>query len=130
MRQGGWLVGYGMAGVSYAWWQVPCQARALIRRDGTALVQSAATATGTGTGTGTRTVMTQLAAQLLGLDLNQVHFDLGDTTLPMSPQAGGSGLTAALGNAVYAACRQLLQAFLDQVANDPGSPLRGCGLTR
>jgi xanthine dehydrogenase YagR molybdenum-binding subunit len=124
MRHGDWLVGYGMAGVSYLWWQAPCQARATIRRDGTALVRSAAT----DIGTGTYTVMTQLSAELLGLGLDQVRFDLGDTDMPYSPQAGGSGLTAALGNSVDATCRQLLQAFLDAVADDPASPLRGCRL--
>jgi xanthine dehydrogenase YagR molybdenum-binding subunit len=125
MRDRDWLVGYGMAGVSYPWWQPPhCQARASIRGDGTAFVRSAAT--DIGTGTGTYTVMTQLSAELLGLGLDQVRFDLGDTDLPYSPQAGGSGLTAALSSAVHAACRQLVQAFLDTVAGDPGSPLRGC----
>jgi CO/xanthine dehydrogenase Mo-binding subunit len=124
MRQGDWLVGYGMAGVSYFWYQVPCQARASIGRDGTAFVRSAAT----DIGTGTYTVMTQLSAELLGLGLDQVRFDLGDSDMPMSPQAGGSGLTASLGNAIHVACRQLLQAFLDQVADDPDSALRGCRL--
>jgi xanthine dehydrogenase YagR molybdenum-binding subunit len=124
MRDGNWLVGYGMAGVSYFWAQAPCQARATIRRDGTALVCSAAT----DIGTGTYTIMTQLSAELLGLGLDQVRFELGDTDLPMAPQAGGSGLTAALGNAVHATCRQLLQAFLDTVADDLASPLRGCRL--
>jgi xanthine dehydrogenase YagR molybdenum-binding subunit len=124
MRDGGRLVGYGMAGVSYAWYQVPCQARASIGRGGKALVRSAAT----DIGTGTYTVMAQLSADLLGLGLDQVRFDLGDTDMPYSPQAGGSGLTASLGNAVHAACRQLIQAFLDAVADDPGSVLRGCRL--
>jgi CO/xanthine dehydrogenase Mo-binding subunit len=125
MRAGDRLVGYGMAGVSFFWWQPPwCQARASIRADGTALVRSAAT----DIGTGTYTIMTQLAAERLGLGLDQVRFDLGDTDLPYAPQAGGSGLTAALGSAVHAACHQLLQAFLDLVAGDPGSPLRGCRL--
>src|SRR5258708_31738540 len=45
----------------------------------------------------------------------------------MSPMAGGSGLTAALGSAIQAACRGVIQAFLD-TADDPGSPLRGCRL--
>ncbi|WP_422774521.1 xanthine dehydrogenase family protein molybdopterin-binding subunit [Plantactinospora sp. WMMC1484] len=122
MRDGRWLVGYGMAGVSYLWWQVRCEARAGIGRDGTAQVSSAAT----DIGTGTYTVMRQLSAELLGLDLAQVRFDLGDSEMPWSPQAGGSGLTGALGNAVYASCRELIGRFLDTVADDPESPLRGC----
>jgi CO/xanthine dehydrogenase Mo-binding subunit len=79
-------------------------------------------------GTGTYTVMTQLSAELLGLDLDHVRFGLGDSDMPMAPEAGGSGLTAALGTAVHAACWKLVQAFLDQVADDKDSPLRGCRL--
>ena len=124
MRDGDWLVGCGMAGVSYLWGQLPCQARASIGRDGNAFVRSAAT----DIGTGTYTIMTQLSADILGLGLDQVRFDLGDTDMPMAPPAGGSGLTAALGSAVHAACRQLVQAFLDTVADDPNSPLQGCHL--
>jgi CO/xanthine dehydrogenase Mo-binding subunit len=120
----GWLVGYGMAGVSFFWFQPPCQARASVSRDGTAFVRSAAT----DIGTGTYTVMTQLSAELLGLRLDQVSFGLGDTDMPMAAMEGGSGLTAALGSAVFVACRRVIQAFLDTVADDQDSPLRGCRL--
>ncbi|MFF4761559.1 xanthine dehydrogenase family protein molybdopterin-binding subunit [Streptomyces sp. NPDC001292] len=124
MRDGQWLVGYGVAGVSYHWWQVRCEARATIGRDGTAVVRSAAC----DIGTGTRTVMTQLTAELLGLDLEQVHFDLGDSSMPWSPAAGGSGLTTSLGGAVHVACGALLRKFLDLAASDADSPLTGCGI--
>ncbi|WP_078067737.1 xanthine dehydrogenase family protein molybdopterin-binding subunit, partial [Streptomyces jeddahensis] len=124
MRDGLWLVGYGLAGVSYPFYQVPCQARASVRRDGSAYVRSAAT----DIGTGTYTVMTQLAAELLGLDVSRVRFDLGDSDMPYSPQAGGSGLTGALANAVHAACRRLVQEFLDVVRDDTESPLRAAAL--
>ncbi|MER5183221.1 xanthine dehydrogenase family protein molybdopterin-binding subunit [Streptomyces sp. NPDC002896] len=124
MRDGRWLVGYGMAGVSYPHYQVPCQARASVHRDGSAHVRSAAT----DIGTGTYTVMTQLSAELLGLDTTRVRFDLGDSDMPYSPQAGGSGLTGALGNAIHAACQNLVQEFLNVVRDDPDSPLRGAAL--
>ena len=58
-----WLIGYGMAGVTFGWFQAPCQASISISRDGTAHVRSAAT----DIGTGTYTVATQLTAELLGL---------------------------------------------------------------
>jgi xanthine dehydrogenase YagR molybdenum-binding subunit len=77
-------------------------------------------------GTGTYTVMTQLSAELLGLRLYQVRLGLGDTDMPDGGVEGGSGLAAALGSAIFAACRGVIQAFLDTVADDPGSPLRGC----
>jgi xanthine dehydrogenase YagR molybdenum-binding subunit len=124
MRDGRWLVGYGLASVSYHFYQVPCQARASVRRDGSAYVRSAAT----DIGTGTYTVMTQPAAELLGLDITRVRFDLGDSDMPYSPQAGGSGLTGALGNAVHAACRRLVREFLDVMRDDAASPLRRAAL--
>jgi xanthine dehydrogenase YagR molybdenum-binding subunit len=104
MRAGRLLVGYGMAGVTYPYYQVPCRARASLGHDGRAFVRSAAT----DIGTGTYTVMTQVAAAVLGLPLGQVRFDLGDSEMPMSPQAGGSGLTGALGSAVYAETKHRL----------------------
>jgi xanthine dehydrogenase YagR molybdenum-binding subunit len=122
MREGRWLVGYGMAGVTYGHNQAKCQARATIRRDGTAYVCSGTTEIGVGTWT----VMGQLAAELLGLPLEMV--DLGDTAMPQAPYVGGSGLTAGLGSAIHSACHGLLQAFLDTVGHDDGSPLAGCGL--
>lgn len=124
MRDGQWLIGYGVAGSSYPHYQVPCQARASVRRDGSAYVRSAAT----DIGTGTYTVMTQLAANLLGLDTAMVRFDLGDSDMPYAPQAGGSGLTGALGNAVHVACERLVRDFLQIVHDDPESPLRGSTL--
>jgi xanthine dehydrogenase YagR molybdenum-binding subunit len=121
MREGNWLVGYGMAGVTYEWYQAPCHVRVSMSRDGTALVHSAAT----DLGTGTYTIATQLSAELLGLDIGQVHVELGDSDLPPAPQSGGSGLAMSLGAAIYDAAGNLLQAFLNVVAEDGRSPLRG-----
>jgi CO/xanthine dehydrogenase Mo-binding subunit len=121
MRDGNWLIGYGMAGVTFGWYQAPCQATISIRRDGAAHVRSAAT----DIGTGTYTVATQLAAELLGLDLGRVHVEIGDSDLPPAPQSGGSGLAASLSGAIHDAAGHLLQAFLDVVADDDRSPLQG-----
>jgi CO/xanthine dehydrogenase Mo-binding subunit len=72
MRNGRLLVGYGMASAYYGYVQAPCQARASLNRDGVAVVQSAAT----DIGPGTYTVMTQVAADVLGLPLERVRFSL------------------------------------------------------
>jgi xanthine dehydrogenase YagR molybdenum-binding subunit len=124
MRDGRWLVGYGMAGVTFNPLQAKCQARAMVRRDGTAHVCSGAT----DIGTGTYTVMTQLAAEVLGLKADRVEFELGDTRLPRAPEAGGSGLTMALGSAVHNSCVALVQRFLALVRDDPDSPLQRCAI--
>ncbi|MBY8879674.1 xanthine dehydrogenase family protein molybdopterin-binding subunit [Actinacidiphila acidipaludis] len=122
MREDGLLVGYGLAAVGYPWFRARCSARATIRRDGTAYVCSA----GTEIGNGAYTVLVQLSAEALGLDPGQVTFGLGDSTMPMAPQTGGSSLTGAVGSAAHEACRALVGAFTDLVADDGDSPLRGC----
>jgi CO/xanthine dehydrogenase Mo-binding subunit len=124
MRDGRWLVGYGMAGMTFIQNHAKGQARATIRRDGTAHISSGATDIGTGTGT----VMTQLAAEVLGLNVDRVEFELGDTRLPWAPEAGGSGLTTALGSAVHNTCVALVQRFLALVSHDANSPLQGCAI--
>jgi xanthine dehydrogenase YagR molybdenum-binding subunit len=124
MRDGRWLVGYGMAGMTFSQQFFQCQARATIGRDGTARVSSGAT----DIGTGTYTAMTQLAAEALGLTVDRVEFELGDTQLPRAPGEGGSGLTWALGGAVHNACVALLQRFHALVSDDQNSPLQGCAI--
>ncbi|MFF9156860.1 xanthine dehydrogenase family protein molybdopterin-binding subunit [Streptomyces sp. NPDC014846] len=121
MRDGNWLVGYGMASAWFPYFAQPCAAQATINSDGSALVRSAAT----DIGTGTYTVMAQLAAGELGLPLDLVRFDLGDSDMPNSMMAGGSGLTGGLGNAVHDACRRLVRTFVELARGDAESPLRG-----
>jgi xanthine dehydrogenase YagR molybdenum-binding subunit len=121
MRDGNWLVGYGMAGVTFTSGQAPCQASVSIRRDGTAHVRSAAT----DLGTGTYTIATQVTAELLGLDTDQVHVEIGDSDLPFAPYSGGSGMATSLSGAIQDAVGKLVRAFLDVAADDESSPLRG-----
>jgi xanthine dehydrogenase YagR molybdenum-binding subunit len=121
MRDGNWLVGYGMAGVTFMSGQAPCQATVSIRRDGTAHVRSAAT----DLGTGTYTIATQVTAELLGLDIDQVSVEIGDSDLPFAPYSGGSGMATSLSGAIQDAVGKLVRAFLDVVADDESSVLRG-----
>jgi CO/xanthine dehydrogenase Mo-binding subunit len=121
MRDGNWLVGYGMAGVTFTPGQAPCQATVSIGRDGTAHVRSAAT----DLGTGTYTIATQVTAQLLGLDTGQVQVEIGDSDLPFAPYSGGSGMATSLSGAIQDAVGKLVRAFLAVVADDESSPLRG-----
>ena len=121
VRDGSWLVGYGMSGVTFTPGQAPCQATVAIRRDGTAQVRSAAT----DLGTGTYTVATQVTAELLGLDVDHVDVEIGDSDLPPAPYSGGSGMATSLSGAIQDAVDKLVRAVLDLVAGDDSSPLRG-----
>lgn len=122
MRDGHLLVGYGMARAALSAYQAPCSTLATLHRDGSASIRSGAT----DIGVGTYTVITQLAAERLGLPVSRVHVGLGDSDMPKAPQQGGSGLTAALANAVHAACREVIRTMVDLVSRDPRSPLHGC----
>ena len=124
MRNGGHLVGYGIARGALGAYQPACKAIASIERDGTAFVRSGAT----DIGPGPYTVMTMLAADCLGVPIDRVRFGLGDSAMPKAPQEGGSGLTGALGNAVHATCVSLVRAFVNLVREDERSPLKGCRL--
>jgi CO/xanthine dehydrogenase Mo-binding subunit len=121
MRDGNWLVGYGMAGVTFTSGQALCRATVSIGRDGTAHVRSAAT----DIGTGTYTIATQVTAALLGLDVDQVQVEIGDSDLPYAPYSAGSGMATSLSGAIQDAVGKLVLAFLDLVAHDESSPLRG-----
>lgn len=103
MRDGRWLIGWGMATATYPMNFAPASARARLLPDGTAEVSSAASDMGPGTWTS----MTQVAAEALGLPIERVRFALGDTRLPKAPVHGGSMTMASVGSAVQAACRKV-----------------------
>jgi xanthine dehydrogenase YagR molybdenum-binding subunit len=123
IREGNWLLGYGMAGVTFGSYQAPCQVRITLKRDATAVVRS----TATDIGTGTYTIATQLTAELLGLQIAQVTTEIGDSDLPPAAQSGGSGLAMSHSAAIHDAAGNLLQALLALVSDDEQSPLRGRG---
>src|SRR5204863_7624310 len=102
MRDGRWLIGWGMASATYPMNHAPASAMARLLPDGTAEVTSAASDMGPGTWTS----MTQVAAETLGLPIDRVKFTLGDTRLPRASVHGGSMTMASVGSAVQAACRR------------------------
>jgi xanthine dehydrogenase YagR molybdenum-binding subunit len=87
MRDGRYLIGQGVAAAIYTHWRWPGRARVPLLAGGSALVEAAAH----DIGTGTYTVMAQVAADVLGLTLDRVTVHLGDTRLPESHPAIGSG---------------------------------------
>jgi xanthine dehydrogenase YagR molybdenum-binding subunit len=102
-RDGRWLIGTGVAAASYSAMRQPSQATARADPDGTFTIKIAAA----DIGTGARTVLTQIAAGSLGVELERVHAEIGDSALPPASPAIGSTGTASWSSAVVAACRQL-----------------------
>jgi len=121
MRDGNILVGWGMATATYPTNRAPASALARILPDGTALVQSGSQ----DIGTGTYTVMTQIAADTLGLPPEKVRFELGQTDMPKSPVSGGSQTAASTGSAVQLAAAAARSKILQIAIADAASPLRG-----
>jgi len=115
MRRGECVVGWGMATAFYPSNRAPASAQAVLYANGSVVVRTAAS----DMGPGTYTAMTQLAADALGVPLENVDFELGDTDMPKAPVHGGSITLASVGNAVVAAC-DALRAKLAGLAGDGG----------
>jgi xanthine dehydrogenase YagR molybdenum-binding subunit len=120
MRDGRWLVGWGMATGVWGAFQMPAAARITLKADGTANVASATS----DMGPGTYTVATMIAAEYLGLRPEQVKFELGDTQFPRAPAQGGSWTTASVGSAVHGAALAILTRLLSLANRDASSPLQ------
>ena len=121
LRDGRWLIGWGMATATYPARQSPSSAIARARPDGTVLVQAGSQ----DIGTGTYTIMTQIAADACGVAYERVRFELGDTALPETPVSGGSQTASSTGSAVKMAGLELRKKLAARAVADPASPLHG-----
>lgn len=132
MRSGRDLVGMGMAAALNPSPRYPAQASATLYADGSAVVRSATT----DMGPGTCTAMTQVAADALGLPMERVRFELGDSALPKAEEHGGSTTTNSIASATLEVC-QSLRAKLSALAEtaglkgaDQAGVLKSTGLSR
>jgi xanthine dehydrogenase YagR molybdenum-binding subunit len=120
-RDGHYLIGWGMASACYPVYRLASEAATRIERDGSVTVRC-------GTqdmGSGTYTALAQLAAETLGVPLERVAVELGDTRLPQGPASGGSQATASFAPAVEAAALALRSRLIELAVGDPRSPLNG-----
>ncbi|SNR59755.1 xanthine dehydrogenase family protein molybdopterin-binding subunit [Hymenobacter mucosus] len=122
--ENGMLVGWGMAGGVWDASMQKAAAKATLTADGKLLVTSAAGENGTGT----YTIMTQIAAQTLGLPIEAVTFKLGDTDFPEAPVQGGSWTAASVGTAVKNVCEAVGEKLLKFAKKMDGSPLDGASM--
>jgi len=121
MRSGHDLIGWGVATATYPARQSTSSAIARLRADGTALFQA-------GTqdiGTGTYTIMSQIAADALGVSFERVRFELGDTVFPETPMSAGSQTASSTGSAVKRAGVELRAKLIEMSIAHAESPLRG-----
>jgi xanthine dehydrogenase YagR molybdenum-binding subunit len=121
MRDGSDLVGWGMATGIWEALQMPTAARIVLTANGHAEVSCAAS----DIGTGTYTIMAQVAADTLGLPIENITVKLGDSTLPQAPVEGGSWLAASTSHAIAATADEVRGELLALAKAMKDSPLAG-----
>ncbi|MCS7034486.1 MAG: xanthine dehydrogenase family protein molybdopterin-binding subunit, partial [Phycisphaerae bacterium] len=107
-REGDWLIGQGLACCAWHGGNGEATARVRVLRDGSVVVAAAAQ----DMGTGTYTVMAQAAAEVLGVPIDKVTVELGISTLPPAPAAGGSRLCSSIVPAVHKAAESVRRKLL------------------
>lgn len=120
MKRGNKLVGYGMATGIWDANRILGRAEAIMTADGKVEIKSAVT----DIGTGTKTIMTQIAADELGLPVENITFSYADSKMPFAPIQGGSFTTATVGPAVQNACQALNKKLFKKAKELNGSVLR------
>lgn len=121
MRDGSDLVGWGMATGIWEALQVPISVRIVLTANGHAEVACATS----DIGTGTYTIMAQVAADMLGLPIENISVKLGDSSLPQSPVEGGSWIAASVSNGIVTTSNAIRDQLLGMAQGIPESPLKG-----
>ena len=118
MREGHELVGWGFAIGAWEASMKPTKATATLRADGTLVVACATS----DIGTGTYTILTQVAADTMGVAPGRITVKIGDSALPQSPIEGGSWTAASAGTAVQQACAAVRGKLFKMAQGAKGSP--------
>ncbi len=114
-RDGEWLIGMGCATATYPYYRLPGGAASItLTSDGRATVKIA----GHEMGMGTATTQTMVTADRLGLAMQCVTVEYGDSHFPGVVLAGGSQQTASIGAAVTAAHHALITELLKLAGKD------------
>src|SRR5688572_26787243 len=100
VRDGRWLVGYGVAAAIRDNLQMKSAARVRLDRNGIVTVETDMT----DIGTGSYTVIAQTAAEMLGVPMDKVRVRMGDSSFPVSCGSGGQWGGNCSTSGVYAAC--------------------------
>src|SRR5204862_3270390 len=124
MRDGSELVGWGMASGVWEALQMPATVRIVLTANGHAEVATAAS----DIGTGTYTIMAQVAADMLGLPIDNIGIKLGDSTLPQCPLEGGSWIASSVCNAIANTARAVRGDLLKLASRMKDSPLAGASV--
>ena len=116
MRDGNDILGWGLAACNWEAMKNDCEARVSLRADGSVLVSCATQ----DIGTGTYTVIAQTAAAITGVPLERIDVEIGDSSFPKGPLAGGSWATATVMPAVAEAAKNAIEELKEYAADEGG----------
>ena len=118
-RDGGWLIGHGVAAAFRNNLLMKSAARVRLGRDARVTVETDMT----DIGTGSYTILAQTAAEMLGVALAQVDVRLGDSEFPVSAGSGGQWGGNCSTAGVYAACLRLREQIAQRLGFDETAAL-------
>jgi xanthine dehydrogenase YagR molybdenum-binding subunit len=121
MKDGDWLVGMGCATAVYPTNIAPCAVRIRLTPDGHARVQTASHEIGNGV----RTIAAQLTGERLGIPVGHIDVEMGDTTLPPAPVAGGSNTTASMCSTIIKSCAAIRARIVHAAVTANDGPFAG-----
>jgi xanthine dehydrogenase YagR molybdenum-binding subunit len=110
-RDGNWLIGIGVASAFRNNLLLPSGARVRLDREGVVTVETDMT----DIGTGSYTIIAQTAAEMLGVTIDKVSVQLGDSRFPVSSGSGGQFGANCSTAGVYAACVKLREAVAQKL---------------
>ena len=120
-RKGKYLVGHGMATATYPAIRSTASAKVQMFANGNVKVFSATQ----DIGTGTYTIMAQTLADALGVPIEKISVEIGDSSLPTAPVSGGSTTAASVTAAVLTAGEMLKNDLMALAMKDGKSKING-----
>ena len=109
-KNGNWLIGHGVSAAARSSPYLKTNSKVILSLDGdkvNATVQMDAT----DIGTGSYTIIAQTASEYLGIPVDQVKVELGDSNFPITPGSGGSWGAASFCNGAMAACENAIKTL-------------------
>ena len=121
VRDGRWLVGLGMACAIRGNFLLPAKASLRCDADGGIRLRQGMT----DIGTGSYTILAQIAAETMGVPIEKVTVEIGDSGFSPAPGSGGQFGAATAGSGALAGGMALRAKLAGMAVADPGSPLFG-----
>ncbi|CAM3401673.1 xanthine dehydrogenase family protein molybdopterin-binding subunit [Flavobacterium chungbukense] len=123
LKEGNWLVGYGMGTGTFGCYRSPTSVKAKFLANGDLVLQCSVN----DMGPGTATMMTAIGAEVIGLPSENVIIEMGKSGLPKGPTQGGSATTSSVGSAVHDSCNLLLSKVIELASKNVA--LKGIPIT-